>query len=68
MTLTTEDQILLAMMPFHIQDVEDIVNERGPKTTLTGVHSGKLSLARTTTARNIRFSQASANRVQFGYR
>ncbi|NCF08778.1 hypothetical protein [Kosakonia sp. MH5] len=31
-TLTTEDQQLLAMMPFHIQDVEDIVNERGPKT------------------------------------
>lgn len=31
-TLTTEDQMLLAMMPFHIQDVEDIVNERGPKT------------------------------------
>lgn len=31
-TLTPEDQILLATMPDHIQDVEDIVNERGPKT------------------------------------
>lgn len=31
-TLTPEDQILLAMMPLHIQEVEDIVNERGPKT------------------------------------
>lgn len=31
-TLTVRDQMLLAMMPFHIQDVEDIVNERGPKT------------------------------------
>lgn len=32
MTLTIEDQLLLATMPFNIQDVEDIVNERGPKT------------------------------------
>ncbi len=32
MTLTPEDQLLLATMPFNIQDVEDIVNERGPKT------------------------------------
>ncbi|MEH3773877.1 hypothetical protein POW02_07490 [Enterobacter asburiae] len=32
MTLTDEDKMFLAMMPFHIQDVEDIVNERGPKT------------------------------------
>ncbi|WP_234785640.1 MULTISPECIES: hypothetical protein, partial [Enterobacteriaceae] len=31
-TLTPEDQLLLATMPFNIQDVEDIVNERGPKT------------------------------------
>lgn len=31
-TLTPEDQILLATMPDHIQDVENIVNERGPKT------------------------------------
>lgn len=32
MRLTTEDQLFLATMPFNIQDVEDIVNERGPKT------------------------------------
>ncbi|MFP2428916.1 hypothetical protein [Enterobacter ludwigii] len=32
MTLTTEDQMLLAMMPFNIQDVEDILNESGPET------------------------------------
>lgn len=31
-TLTGEDQEFLAIMPLHIQDVEDIVNERGPKT------------------------------------
>lgn len=31
-TLTPEDQLLLSTMPFNIQDVEDIVNERGPKT------------------------------------
>ena len=31
-TLTTEDQMLLTMMSFNIQEVEDIVNERGPKT------------------------------------
>lgn len=30
--LTREDQLLLAQMPFYIQDVEDIVNERGPRT------------------------------------
>lgn len=62
-TLTPEDQLLLATMPFNIQDVEDIVNERGQRQ-LAAVHSGKLSQARMTMnmARNIRISQTSARK------
>lgn len=62
-TLTPEDQLLLATMPFNIQDVEDIVNERGPKT-ISGRPFWEVEPARMimNMARNIRISQTSARK------